>query len=190
MNSNLVAYIKRYIDITNGELAVFQSYLSEKSISKKEFLLKEGEVCNARYYIVKGCLRVFYLDKKGNEQIIHFGVENWWMTDYDSLINQRPSHLNIQAVQDTTLLMLQRQDLEELFRKLPKIERFFRIILEKAYIAAQRRTEYMYSLSAEEMYDTFHTANPTFAQEVPQYMIASYLGITPEVLSKIRAKKK
>ena len=189
MNPNLIAYIKRYIDISENEIAIFQMYLKKETIEKKEYLLKTGETCKARYFITKGCFRLYYIDKKGNEQIIHFGLENWWITDYDSLINQIPSKLYIQAIEVSELLVLNQESLEELYTKLPKVERFFRIIMEKTYVASQRRIEFMLSLSGEDLYKTFITANPKFAQRIPQYMLASYLGFTPEFLSKIRAKK-
>ena len=190
MNPKLIHYIRRYIDISDDELDIFHSYLKPKLVQKKEFLLKEGQVCNSRYFIIKGCLRLFYIDKKAKEQIIHFGIDSWWITDYESLINRKPSHLYIQAIEDTELLFLEKDAFEALCKELPKTERFFRMIMEKTYIAAQKRIEYMFSLSGEEMYQTFIAANPDFAQRVPQYMIASMLGLTPEFISKVRASKK
>ena len=89
MNPNLIEYIGRYISISETEINVFQSYLKPKKIQKKEFLLKEGKVCNSRYFITKGCVRLFYIDNKGNEQIIHFGIENWWITDYESRLSSK-----------------------------------------------------------------------------------------------------
>jgi len=190
MNPNLIDYIRRYIHITDAEIEIFGTYLQAKKIKKKEYLLKEGNTCNTRYYITKGCLRLYYINSKGNEQIIHFGIDNWWITDYESLINQNPCKLYIQATEDTELLELHKDAFEELCQKLPKVERLFRIIMEKTYIASQKRIEYMFSLTGEELYNTFISSNPEFAQRVPQYMIASLLGMTPEFISKVRAKKK
>lgn len=189
MDPNLINYIRRYIGISEEEIRIFQDHLHKKALKKKEFLLREGQICRARYFITKGILRLFYLDKKENEQIIHFGVEHWWITDYDSLLNEHPSHLNIQALEDVELLVLNQSSFDQLCFQLPKVERFFRIIMEKTYIAAQRRMEYMFSLSGEEIYKTFFEANPEFVLRIPQYMLASYLGFTPEFLSKIKAKK-
>ncbi len=188
MNPNLINYIRRYIDISESEIDLFQRYLKPKKLKKKEYLLKTGKICNARYFITKGCLRLYYIDTKGNEQIIHFGIDNWWITDYESLVNRTPSRVYIQATEDTELLELDHESFEELCVKLPKIERLFRIILEKTYIASQKRIEYMFSLSGEELYYKFINSNPEFSQRVPQYMIASMLGLTPEFISKIRAK--
>lgn len=190
MNSNLSSYIRRYIDISDQEDELFQSFLNPSILKKKEFLLEEGKTCKARYYVANGCLRFFYIDYKGNEQITHFGIDNWWITDYESLINHTPSKFYIQATEDTNLLVLDQESFDKLCIELPKSERLFRIIMEKTYIAAQKRMEYMFSLSGEELYLHFIAANPEFAQRVPQYMIASYLGMTPEFVSKIRRNKR
>ncbi len=190
MDVNLIAYIKRYIVISETEIDTFQSYLKLKKIRKKEFLLKEGQLCKSRYFILKGCIRLFYIDSKGNEQIIHFGIENWWITDYESLINNIPSILYIQAIEDTELLELPEESFDNLCNEVPQTERLFRKIMEKTYIAIQKRIEYIYSLKGEEQFDLFVSTSPDFAQRVPQYMIASYLGMSPEFISKVKAKKK
>lgn len=190
MNPNLIEYIKRYVNISQEETDLLDSYLRPKTLRKKEFLLTEGQTCNARYFIVTGCIRLYYIDNKGNEQIVHFGIENWWITDYESLINNTPSRLYIQATENTELLELPQPDFDDLCIKLPQIERLFRLIMEKTCIASQKRLEYMFSQSGEEMFKHFVTTNPEFTQRVPQYMIASYLGMTPEFVSKIKAAKK
>lgn len=190
MNPNLIEYIRRYVSISETEINIFQSYLKPKRIQKKEFLLKAGQFCKSRYFITKGCVRLFYIDNKGNEQIIHFGIDNWWITDYESLINNKPSTLNIQAIENTELLELPQETFDELCHKVPQTERLFRKIMEKTYIAIQKRIEYIYSLKGEDQFQLFISANPEFAQRVPQYMIASYLGMSPEFVSKIRAKMK
>lgn len=190
MNSNLIEYIKRYVTISQTEIDLFNSYLRPKSIRKKEFILVEGQTCISRYFIIKGCVRLYYIDNKGNEQIIHFGIDNWWITDYESLINKTPTKLFIQATENTEILELPQATFDELCLKLPQIERLFRLIMEKTCIASQKRIEYMFSQSGEEMFRHFITTNPEFTQRVPQYMIASYLGMTPEFVSKIKAIKK
>ncbi|WP_199185035.1 Crp/Fnr family transcriptional regulator [Aquimarina sp. I32.4] len=190
IHPNLIEYIRRYIDLSDTEFKLFYSFLQPRLLKKKEFLLIPNKICKSRYYITKGCLRLYYIDPKGNEQIIHFGIDNWWITDYESLINKTPSKLYIQATENTEVLELHQNAFEELCHKLPKTERFFRIIMEKTFIASQRRLEYMFSLTGEELYTSFISANPEFSQRVPQYMIASLLGMTPEFISKIRAKKK
>lgn len=189
MNLQLLEYIRRYINISTSEFELFSSYLSFKKLAAKDYLLQAGNICQARYFITKGCLRLYYINNKGNNQIVHFGLDNWWITDYESLLQQVPAKLYIQAIEPTELLVLDRASFENLCGQLPKTERLFRIIMEKSYVAAQRRLEYMFSFSGEELYRTFIKANPAFVQRVPQYMLASYLGFTPEFLSKIRAQK-
>ncbi|WP_196895974.1 Crp/Fnr family transcriptional regulator [Aureivirga marina] len=189
MNPNLVEYIKRYVKISESEIAILESYVSSQKLKKKEFLLKEGQICKYRYFILKGCVRLFYIDKKGNEQIIHFGIDNWWITDYESLINQIPSKLYIQAIESTELLKLPQDKFDELSAKIPVINELFRKIMEKTYIASQKRIEFIYSMSGEEMFHYFIEQNPQFTQRVPQYMIASYLGLSPEFVSKVKAKR-
>ncbi|MEK6152128.1 Crp/Fnr family transcriptional regulator [Flavobacteriaceae bacterium 3-367] len=190
MHPDLLDYIQRYVDLSEEEIALFVSYLKPRNLKKKEFLLEAGQVCRSRYFIIKGVVRQFYIDKKGNEQIIHFGVDNWWITDYASVINKTVSHCYIEALEDTQMLELSEEDLNRLCVELPKADQLFRKIMEKTYIAIQARLEFMMSLSGEELFQTFISHNPDFVQRVPQYMIASYLGMSPEFVSKIRSRKK
>lgn len=188
MNNDLTTYIKRYVDFSSEESELFQSHLKPIHVKKNAFLLEAGKRCKARYFIVKGCLRLFYIDNQGAEQIIHFGLDNWWISEYDSLINNSPSKIFVQAIENTELLALDQQSFEKLSVDLPKTNILFRVIMEKSFIASQRRIEYMLSFSGEELYLKFTSQNPQFLQRVPQYMIASYLGMTPEFYSKIRGK--
>ena len=139
MSPILIEYIKRYVSFSETEIEAFQPYLKPKKIRKKEFLLKAGQFCKSRYFITTGCVRLFYIDSKANEQIIHFGIDNWWISDYDSLINKEPSKLFIQAIEDTELLELPQESFEQLCQKVPKTEQLFRKIMEKTYIATQKR---------------------------------------------------
>ncbi|BDD11224.1 hypothetical protein FUAX_36560 [Fulvitalea axinellae] len=188
INPELTEYIRRYVSFSDNENEVFQSFLRVKKLNKKDFLLREGQLCKSRYFVVKGCVRLYYIDSKGNEQIIHFGIDKWWITDYESLINDIPSKLYIQATEDAELLELSRERFDELCRRIPKLERFFRKIMEKTYISSQKRIEYMFSMSGEELFKHFIANNPEFARRVPQYMIASYLGLSPEFVSKVKRK--
>lgn len=189
MNKNLAEYIKRYVDLSDEELKTFNSFLKPKSYAKKEYILEEGQICRARYYIKKGCIRMYYIDQKANEQIIHFGVDNWWLTDYNSLTKQVPSKYYIQATEDTEILELPEKHFDELCHQIPKTERLFRKIMENVFIACQNRMEFTFSLSGEALYHHFLDSNIAFAQRVPQYMIASYLGMSPEFVSKVKHKK-
>jgi CRP-like cAMP-binding protein len=137
----------------------------------------------------KGCFRAYVINDKGVEQVVQFAIENWWITEYMSLNSGRPSEFYIQAVEDSELVAIDKKYQEELFGRLPQLERYFRIVLEKAYTASLMRIHYIFSFSGEELYNHFNTNFPGFVQRVPQYMLASYLGFTPEFLSKLRAKK-
>lgn len=191
MHQNLQAYIHRYVDMSDIEIEIFNKYLISRTVLKKEHLIKANKkISTSRYYIIKGCVRLYYFDEKGNEQIIHFGIDNWWISDYESLVNQLPAQLYIQAIEDTELLELTAEAFDELCTELPKVERLFRIIMEKTAVAYHKRIAYMMSFSGEELYTTFINANPEFCQRVPQYMIASYLGMTPEFISKVRSRMK
>ncbi|WP_109851169.1 Crp/Fnr family transcriptional regulator [Aquimarina sp. AU58] len=188
MITTLVAYVRNYIDISDEEIELFCRYLKVRKFKKKEYVLEEGKVCKARYFIVKGCVRSYYIDEKGVERILDFGIDEWWFTNYNSLINQRPSENFIQTIEDSVILELHQDSFEELSAKLPKIDRLFRIITEKTHIAHINKTKYTRNLSGEHLYKQFVLSNPKFSQRVPQYMIASYLGLSPEFVSKVKAK--
>ncbi|MBX2874457.1 MAG: Crp/Fnr family transcriptional regulator [Saprospiraceae bacterium] len=182
--------MERFIQIDAPLIELLQEVMEERFISKKDFLLQEGQRCLHQYFVVQGCFRMFYINPKGMEQIITFGIEDWWITDYDSLLNQQASEHNIQALEDAVVLSITREKLEYLFKTHRALETYFRIVNERVRIADQRRLQFMFDLSGEELYDTFYQANPGFVQRIPQYMLASYLGFTPEFLSKIRSKKR
>ena len=189
INENLFLHIKKFVPLTQLEEGILQSYFKSKSVKKKEHLLKEGQKCTANYFILKGCLRMYYITETGTEQIVQFAIDNWWLTDYSSLDSGKPSQFNIQAVENTEVAILDNEIQEELFKKIPALERYFRIILQKAYAASVMRLRYIFTQSGEERFHHFNNSFPEFVQRVPQYMLASYLGFTPEFLSKIRAKK-
>lgn len=186
----LKSYADRYVALSDEELDALWNALECREIAKKEYLLEPGQTCKNQYFILEGCFRSYYIDQKGNEQVMHFAIEHWWMTDYDSLSNQQPSAMYIQALEPATVLQIDLESLNALFDQYPMIDRLFRIIAEKTFIAAQRRLQHMLSLRREEMLDTFQAGTFSFSDRVPQYMIASYLGFTPEFLSMIRAKKR
>lgn len=186
MKENLKKYIARYVDLEGLEFESFYSLMNEKQYAKKEFLLNSGSVCKYQYFIVQGLIRSFYIDNQGVERIVQFGIENWWVTNIDSFSNQKPSEVHIQALEPTTALLISKESLEMAYSEIPKIERLFRLISEKTLIAQQRNSHfYMKETSKDRYYGLIKTI-PNFAQRVPQYMIASYLDITPEYLSDLR----
>lgn len=188
VHQSLIAHIRKFVDLSDDEIQVLLSCLKTQSLKKKTHLLKEGEVCGSQYFIIKGCLRLYFLNEKGVEHITQFGIENWWIADYMSLDQQKPARFNIQAIEDSEVIILTKRMQEELLVKLPRLEKYFRVIFQKSYAALQMRILFLFSQSGEERYHHFNNAFPGFVQRVPQYMLASFLGFTPEFLSKIRAK--
>ena len=184
----LLQNISRHIHLEPDESRFFTSIIQIKHLQKKEFLLREGEVCRYECFVLKGCLRNYYLDNKGDEHIIQFSVEDWWTSDLYSLLTQTPATQFIDALEDSTLAMIEKDDLERLYRQVPKFERFFRIMLQNAFIAQQQRILQNIGSTAEDRYLVFRKKYPTLESRLPQHQIASYLGITPEFLSKIRGK--
>ena len=188
--SPLMSHIRKFVPLSDGQASALQQIGKFKKVSNKDLLLKEGEICDEQIFIVKGILRKFYNTEKGNQQIIQFCVESWWMTDYNSYESGEPSLVNIQAIEDCEVLIFKKHDLDVLFDAAPIMERYFRKILQRAYEATLTRTYYIFSFSGKERYQHFAESFPTVLQRIPQYMLASYLGFTPEFLSKIRAKKR
>lgn len=189
MYNVLLDHIRRYITLNDDEAALICSKLKVVAVKKKDLLLSAGKVCRANYFVSKGLLRLYFINNKEQEQITQFGLQGWWITDYDSFDSQKASRFYIQAVEDTEVIAWSREVQEELIKEIPQLERYFRLILQRAYAATQRRIEYIYSYTDEERYRHFSKLFPEFLQRVPQYMLASYLGFTPQFLSKIRAKK-
>lgn len=189
MYASLLTHIKKYIDLNQQEEQLITACVQGVSIKKKEYLLKEGQICKASYFIEKGCLRMFFVSDKGDEQTTNFALENWWLSDYSSFLSQKPSTFYIQAVEHSDIIVLTTEQQEVLSKEIPKIERYFRLILQRAYGASQIRIKHISNLSREDMYRNFLSLYPDFVNRVPQYMLASYLGFTPEYLSEIRKKK-
>lgn len=185
----LIAHISRFVELTEEDKETILSIMQYQQVKKKEHLLRQELVCNANYFILSGCFRRYYIDEKGAEQTIQFAIDNWWITDYDSLERRAPSQYFIQAVEASEIAVLDKRVQEELFRKVPAMERYFRLVLQRAYAASLQRIRYIYEFTGEERYNHFSGLFPEFLQRIPQYMLASYLGFTPEFLSKIRAKK-
>lgn len=188
MKEQIKEYFNRYVDFDESEIDLIYSRLNFKEFSKKEFLLKEGMVCKYNFFILNGVVRSFYIDEKGKEKITQFAIDNWWVTNLESFVKQNPSTQFIQAVEDTTVLCLSRDTLDVLYKECPKLERFFRIITENMLIANLRKNDVFLQMKSKERYYDFVKKLPDFIQRVPQYMIASYLEISPEYLSELRKK--
>lgn len=185
---NLIRHIQKYVHLTGSEVKRVIEETQVCSIKKKEFLLREGEICQSNYFVSQGCLRMYFIKENGTEQITQFAIENWWISDYMSLTTQGASPFYIQAIEATKIIRLNNSSSELLFEEIPQLERYFRLVMQHAYAASQFRIKFLYGYSREELYHHFLSNFPEFVQRVPQYMLASYLGFTPEYLSEIRKK--
>ncbi len=182
----LFKHVSEKIAIGDHEKEVCYSLFITKKLRKKHFLLKEGEPCKYLSFVEKGLLRSYTVDEKGSEHIIQFAPEGWWIADIYSLLTGEPSEYNIDAVEDTEMLVLTPEAYEELMVRAPAFERYYRLLMQNSLIAYQRRVTCALTRTAEETYTEFLRTYPHIAQRVPQHNIASYLGITPESLSRIR----
>jgi CRP-like cAMP-binding protein len=186
----LFNHLARFVRLSEQEHELLLTRLRFKKVSKKEYLLKQGQVCSEYIFVLTGCLRLYSITPAGTEQVLQFGIEGWWISDYHSFQNNIPSEYNIQAVEDSEIAIISRSGIEELFQKVPLLNNYFRIIMQRAYTAALKKMELLLVVSAEERYRNFVKNFPEFVQRIPQYMLASFLGFTPEFLSMLRAKHK
>jgi len=184
-----ITHIRRYVELSDDEVLKLEPYLRPIELKRREFLLREGEVCRYNYFVEKGCLRMFFNNDKMVEQTMQFAIENWWLSDYFSYARQSPSEYAIQAVEKSVIVAVDYHLQDDLFVVVPQMERYFRIMMQRALSASQLRVKMIYQLSKEEMFRHFNSSYPQFFQRVPQYMIASYLGLTPEYMSELRKKK-
>lgn len=181
-------HLEKFIQINDNEFDEILKFFKTKSVAKKENLLEEGQVCKYYYFALKGILRLFFINNKGIEQTTDFAIETWWITDNIAFENKQPSSFYIQAVEQSQVLYISKKNQDELLNKFPVMERYFRFIYQRAYAASQMRMKYSLSYSKDEFYYTLVKMYPEFVQKVPQYLIASYLGFTPEYLSEIRKR--
>jgi CRP-like cAMP-binding protein len=169
-------------------MEAFCNLFEYKTIKKKSFLLREGEVCKFEGFVVKGLFRVYHIDKNGFEQVLYFAFENWWITDIDSFTNEKPSQLFIEALEDSEVLVISKKDKEFAYSNLPKIEKLFRVMTQKTHVALQRRMIDNLSKTAESRYLEFAEKYPQLIQRLSNIQVAAYLGITNVFLSNIRKK--
>jgi len=180
------AHIRQRISLTEDEATIIKTYLTPKKLRKKQYLLQEGDVCKNFSFVERGLLRSYNVDDKGAEHMIQFAWEGWWMVDIFSFLTGEQSTYNIDAIEDTELLMIQPHSYEELMLKVPRMERYFRILFQNNIIAKERRLISSISHAAEEKYLNLVQTHPGIIQRIPQNLIASYIGITPETLSRVR----
>ncbi|RVT73932.1 Crp/Fnr family transcriptional regulator [Flavobacterium sufflavum] len=188
MHENLLAYINQHIasPLTSEEEALIVATFRPKKLRKKQYFLQEGDVCKYAGFIVKGAMRQYSVDDKGVEHIVHLFIENYWANDRESATMLTPSKYNIDAWEDTEMLIVTRAEMLDLMEKIPALVQMTRVMDERNAIANQRRLSSTISNTAEKRYEEFATHHPQFIQRFPQHLIASFLGITKETLSRIR----
>ena len=184
-----IAHIKKQVELDPEELALLLAAFTVKNIKKKQFIIQPEFVARHRNYVVKGAFRAYVIDEKGEDHTIQLAIEDWWISDYNSYIYQRPATMFVVALEDSIVLQIDHRDEWRLKASGHKFETLFRIMAERAAAFQQRRVISGLVLSAEERYRSFIEAYPLIAQRMPQYALASYLGMTTEFLSKIRNKK-
>lgn len=178
--------LERHIHLTEKEFDFFVQHLSWRKLRKRQFLLQAGEVCRYNFYVVKGCLSMYEIDEAGRERVLHFATENWWTGDLYSFLTQMPTSFHIECLEDAEFLQIEAQCMENLYAQIPKFERFFRILVQNSLIATHRRLISVMSRSATERYYEFIEKYPDLDQRIANHHIASYLGIAPESLSRLR----
>ncbi len=182
----LLQYIASYIQLDPKEEETLLTKVKFRQYLKNQFLVQAGDINKYSNFILKGCAKAFHLDENGQQHIRDFAIENWWTGDLGSFLSQEPGQYYVQCIEDCQIAQISYDDMEVLYGLIPKMERFFRIIIQKAYVVSQKRITQYQSLTAIEKYRRFKNEYPKFVERIPQYLIASYLGITPEFLSSIR----
>ena len=189
MQTLILQNIAKHISLTKEQENYFLSLLKNKKVRKKLFLSQEGDISKGPFFVTKGILRSYTVDKNGFEHILQFAPPGWWMADMYSLITQQPGSLSIDAVEDSDVLLLPKQELDKLYNEIPAFERFFRILAENALVTFQQRLIDNLSLTAKERYANFCKRYPLLIERLPQKQVASYIGVTPEFLSKMLKSK-
>jgi CRP-like cAMP-binding protein len=181
----LLQHIGRHITLSPEEQAHFTAILHYRAIKKKQFLSREGEIVRGPVFVTSGLLRSYSIDNNGYEHVIQFAPAGWWVGDIGSMIHQRPSILNVDALEDSEVLYITEADIDDLYERIPSFERFFRILTQNALSAHQARIVSILSLPAKERYAEFCRLYPSLIDCLPQKQVASYIGVTPEFLSKM-----
>jgi len=184
----LISHIQNKVSLTEEQKTELRSFFSVKKLKKKQYLLQEGDVCKCLSFVNKGLLKSYFTDEKGGENINMFAFEGWWISDFKSFINQEKAVLNIDAVEETELLMITLEDYNKLMLKIPVMDRYFRILYQNSLVTKDYRLIASNSYTAEEKYLQLVQKNPEMIKRVPHNLIASYLGLAPETISRIRKK--
>lgn len=186
--TSILQNISKHVSLTSEEEELFLSKIEFKSYKSKTILLSPGEIANSTYFVNSGILRSFTINDNIIEHVLHFACEGWWIGDMYGYISQKPGNLFIEVLEDADLAIITKENQQELFFKIPKLERFFRILAENSLVSHQERLMDNLSLTAEERFEKFCSKYPTLIQKISQKNIASYIGVTPEFFSKMKSK--
>lgn len=185
----LIEYFKNYLPLNDEEINLLTERATQRQIKRRQMILQEGFVCKHYTFVEKGCFKMYGIDEKGTEYNLKFAAENDWIADLGSFYSEKPSKLFIEAIEPSTILQIEKQDLLYLFTNVPKFDRIFRVIVEEKFIELQNRLLQSFSSNAHQRYLDFLEQYRELALRLPNTQIASYLGITPEFLSRIRGEK-
>jgi len=185
---NLIAHIQKFTPINADQAGLLASFFEHKTYKKKQLLLAEGQRCFEKFFIIKGCVHLYYLRENGSEQTIDFALENWWTSDFTAFQQNATAQFSIRTVEPAEVLSITADRQRALLNKAPELSEYFHQVFQRAYAASQMRFRFLYEFSKEELYRHFLNHFPAFTQRVPQYLLASFLGFTPEYLSELRKK--
>lgn len=189
MSQALFQHLNKFISVEPQRFEEMLSFFTSEKFEKKEVLIYAGSQCDQLLFVEKGCLHSYFVDEGGDEKTIKFAIEGWWITDFLAFHHQRNTDFQTQAVEQSNVLSIGYNQYQQLLKQFPELEKYFRNVWEIAYGASLIRMKYVFEYSKEEMFNRFRKLFPEFVERVPQYMLATYLGLTPEYLSKIRGKK-
>ena len=189
MSSELSTYIRQCVSLSDKELEEIILFFENVKIPKKTRLLQAGEVCKFEAFILKGCIKTFFINQEGHEVILTFATENWWISDLASFNDQKPSKMYIETLEECELLQIDPQKKLELLERFPILEKMFRLMVQRHLSASQERLFSTIAKTADERYDDFLQRFPALPMRIPQHLIAAYLGISPEFLSRLRKRK-
>lgn len=189
MSQTLFEHINKFISLEPSRFEKMLSFFSLEKFEKKEVLIYAGSKCDQLFFVEHGCLHSYFVDEGGVEKTLKFAIEGWWITDFLAFHHQRTTDFQTQAVEQSSVLCISFDNYQQMLKQFPELEKYFRNVWEIAYGASLVRMKYVFEYSKEEMFNRFREQFPGFVERVPQYMLATYLGLTPEYLSKIRGKK-
>lgn len=187
--SGIISQISKHVTLDEKEALYFTSLFIQAKVKQGEFIEKVGKVTTNFVYVNSGCLMTYFTDADGTDHVIQFAMAGWWTGDLHSFTKEEPSIYSTRALADSEISYLPKDDMEKMLEKLPKLERYFRILFQNSIVSHQHRLIQNLSVTADQRYENFSKRYPSLEQYVPLKYIASYLGITPEFLSKIRRKR-